>query len=104
VPECSDIAALLQLEADLVDAARCVDREHERKIGCGLRGRRSRGKHDKKCKSRSDGAPDPGAPPIAVKANIHGCRQNKMCTIVAGVRDHTNLIEFYWQFSNPNCD
>src|SRR5215470_14750870 len=50
MPECSNIAALLQLEADLIDATRCIDREHERKIGCALRGcLRGAGKQQQQC-------------------------------------------------------
>jgi hypothetical protein len=58
VPECSDIAALLQLEAEQIDAARCVDREHKRKIGCGLCGRPADpGKQQQQCQPE---APDCG--------------------------------------------
>jgi hypothetical protein len=72
VAECGDIAALLQLEADLIDAARCVDREHELQVGC-LRHRRSgEGKHHEQ--SPPDGATDAGVPPVTVKASVHRCR------------------------------
>src|SRR6266516_7489325 len=52
VAKCSDIAALLQLEADLIDAARCIDRKHELQVDCGLR--HSRGgddKHHEQCQA-----------------------------------------------------
>ena len=40
VAERGDIAAFLQLEAVLIDAAGRIDREHELQVGRGLRGRR----------------------------------------------------------------
>jgi hypothetical protein len=50
-----DIAALLQLEADLIDAARCIDCKHELQVDCGLRdSRRGGGKHHEQC--QADGA------------------------------------------------
>ena len=55
MPERSDIAAFLQIEADLIHAARRVDGEHELKIGCGLR-RRARGAREQCDQCQRDGA------------------------------------------------
>src|SRR5262249_24033446 len=70
MPEGSDVAALLQFEADLIDAARRIDREHELQVGGGLRRRPSGDSKHQEQRPR-DGGPGPGAPKMGGKADVY---------------------------------
>ena len=59
VTEGRDIAALLQIEADLIDAARGIDREHEMQVDRGLRrqrGRRGESDHRRRNRGQEEAA------------------------------------------------
>jgi hypothetical protein len=89
----------LQFEADLIDAARRIDREYELQIDGRLRRRPSgESKHHEHCPR--NGAPDPGAPKMGVKAAVHCRRLDMGCPVMAKMHDHHgNLIDFHTQFS-----
>ena len=55
------VALLLQLEADLVDAARGIDREHQLQVDRGLR-RRRRGDGEREHQRAEQGTPGPHDP------------------------------------------
>jgi hypothetical protein len=100
MPEGCDVAALLQFEPDLIDAARRIDREHELQIDGGLRRRPSGdGKQDEQ--RPPDGAPDPSALTMGVKAGVHCCRLNMSCLVAARF---TTITVTRWIFiSNFEC-
>jgi len=72
----------LQFEADLIDAAGRIDREHELQIDGSLR-RRPSGDSKHHEQRQPDGAPDPGAPEMGVKAAVHCRRLDMTCPVVA---------------------
>jgi hypothetical protein len=83
MPEGVDVAALLQFEADLIDAAGRIDREHELQIDGRLGGRPS-GDGKQNEQRPPDGAPDGGASRTGVKAGVH-CRGLDMsCPLAVG--------------------
>jgi hypothetical protein len=82
MPEGGDVAALLQFEPDLIDAAGRVDREHELQIDGRLSGRPSG--DGKENEQRPPGAPDPGASRTGVKAGVHCCGLDMSCPVAAG--------------------
>ncbi|MBV8322193.1 MAG: hypothetical protein JO049_16140 [Hyphomicrobiales bacterium] len=83
MPEGCDVAALLQFEADLIDAARRIDREHELQIDGRLGGRPS-GDGKQNEQRPPDGAPHPGASRMGVKAGVHCCGLDMRCPLAAG--------------------
>ena len=59
VTEGRDIAALLQVKTDLIDAAGGIDREHELQVDRGLRGRgqwRGEGEHRRRNRGQEEAA------------------------------------------------
>src|SRR5499427_3790422 len=82
MPEGCDVAALLQFEPDLIDAARRIDREHELQIDGSLR-RCPFGGSKQDEQGPPEGAPDPVALTMGLKAGVHCCRLNMSCAVAA---------------------
>src|SRR5262249_61563919 len=99
MPEGSDVAALLQFEADLIDAARRIDREHELQVGGSLRCRPSGDSKHHEQRPRDGGpgpdAPGPGTPKIGVKAGVHCRRLDMTCPVAAGCTTITVTLSIF---------